>query len=596
MTSPTVLLTLLFIATITLSTRAQELMIEIPLSTQVQSSSEIIEGKVIAKTSFWDDNHHNIYTANTVEVFKIFKGQNLSETIEIITSGGTVGNKIEVVTPSLSMNVGEIGLFMLTKSNLKSNNDKALTTYKTYAASQGFYKYNVSSNTAYNPFVSIQNVASVFYNSITALTNNLTIIEISKFDVQHSFDATVSNRKALESEDIIEFTPTTVNGGVRDILTINGIDFGNTQGTVNFRDANFGGSQYTAALDSQVLTWTNNQITVEVPSRAGTGDFQVVTAAGVTITSSTDLTVFYSQINPSNPTTAFSSQHFDSNNLGGYTWQMHTEFDANSAANASFSRAFDSWVCTTGINWELGAVTTTDVIADDDVNVIRFDNGAELPEGVLGRTTTRFSACNSPSSPGGLGILIDELDIVFNDVFTGNLSQLSWEFGPDTASGLEIDFESVAVHELGHAHLLAHIIDPGQVMHFSLVNGQNSRDLGPSDLNGANNVMDRNLNETLCGSNVMTVSDCSTLTTNDWTQLDELLIYPNPATTNLTISSASNIQLETATIYDVRGRLVLTKTLKTNAHNLELSALQSGVYFIRITLNNNSTTRKFVIE
>jgi hypothetical protein len=133
-------------------------------------------------------------------------------------------------------------------------------------------------------------------------------------------------------------------------------------------------------------------------------------------------------------------------------------------------------------------------------------------------------------------------------------------------------------------------------MHYSLVNGQNRRDLGSNDLDGAADIMDRNLNETLCGSNVMTVSDCSTLTTNDWTQLDELLIYPNPATTNLTISSASNIQLETATIYDVRGRLVLTKTLKTNAHNLELSALQSGVYFIRITLNNNSTTRKFVIE
>ncbi len=597
MTSPTVLLTLLFITAVTLSTRAQELMIEIPLSTQVQSSSQIIEGKVIAKTSFWDANHHNIYTANTVEVFKIFKGQNLNDTINIITSGGTVGNSIEVVTPSLSLNVGDIGVFMLTNSNLEITNNNPLNSYKTFAASQGFYKYNISSNTAYNHFITSQNIANVFYKTITTLTKRTSITEISKFDVQKAYETMVSNRTTLDSEDIIEFIPTTVNGGVRDVLTINGVNFGNTKGTINFRDANFGGSQYIAALDSQVLTWTNSQITVEVPSRAGTGDFQVVTAAGTVITSSTDLTVFYSQINPSNTTTAFSSQHFDSNGLGGYTWQMHTEFDANSDAKASFSRAFDSWVCTTGINWELGAVTTTDVIADDDVNVIRFDNGAELPEGVLGRTTTRFSACNNPSSPGGLGILIDELDIVFNDVFTGNLSQLSWEFGPDTASGLEIDFESVAVHELGHAHLLAHIINPGQVMHFSLVNGQNSRDLGPSDLNGANNVMDRNLNEPLCTSNVMTASDCSTLTANDWTLLDELLIYPNPATTTLTIRSASNSPLDTATIYDVSGRLVLSQPLlKTSSNNLELSALQSGVYFIKIALNNNTVTRKFVIK
>ena len=596
MTSPTVLLALLFIATITLPARAQELMIEIPLSTQVESSSQIIEGEVIAKKSFWDADHNNIYTANTIEIFKIFKGQISSDTVNIITAGGSVGNKIEVVTPSLSLNVGEIGLFMLTTSNIKTDNDNGVNTYKTFAVSQGFYKYNIASNRAANPFVSIQNIASTFYNSITTLTNIQTITEVSTFDVQHRFETTVSNRRTAVTEDIIDFTPTTLNGGVGDILTINGIDFGNTKGTVNFRDANFGGEQYVAALDSQVLSWTNNQITVEIPTKAGTGDFQVVTSAGVTITSNTDLTVFYSQINLSNTTTAFTAQHIDSNGLGGYTWQMHTEFAANTGANTAFSRAFDSWACTTGINWELGSETTVDVIADDGINVIRFDNGTELPQSILGRSTTRFTACNSPSSPGGIGVIVEELDIVFNDVFTGNLSAFSWQFGPDTASGLEIDFESVALHELGHAHLLAHIINPGQVMHYSFVNGQNSRNLGSSDLNGAADIMDRNLNESLCASNVMTASNCSTLSANDWTLLDKLLIFPNPATTNLTISNASNIQLDKAAIYDVSGRLVLSKTLKTNLNNLELSTLQSGVYFIEITSNNSATTRKFVIE
>jgi hypothetical protein len=48
--------------------------------------------------------------------------------------------------------------------------------------------------------------------------------------------------------------------------------FGTRQGTVNFRDANFGGSQYYTARDNQIISWNDSQIVVEVPSRSGTGD------------------------------------------------------------------------------------------------------------------------------------------------------------------------------------------------------------------------------------------------------------------------------------------------------------------------------------
>ena len=57
---------------------------EISLEEQVAQSSQIVEGKVIAKQSFWDKNRQNIYTVNTIEVYKIFKGQSF-ETIEVIT-------------------------------------------------------------------------------------------------------------------------------------------------------------------------------------------------------------------------------------------------------------------------------------------------------------------------------------------------------------------------------------------------------------------------------------------------------------------------------------------------------------------------------
>jgi hypothetical protein len=597
-TSSTMILALFLSMAMTFTSFAQELMLEVPLSTQVQSSSQIIEGKVISKTASWDTNHHNIYTVNTIEIYKVFKGQTLTETIEIITPGGTVGNDSEVVTPSLTLNVGEIGVFMLHSNNVAIGNGTNLTKYRPYASSQGFYKYDLSSNTVFNPFMSKQGITNIFYNDITTLTNNLNIVEISSFDAQDIYNSNIANRNIAGAQEITNFSPTTLNGGVRDLLTINGIGFGNTQGTVNFRDANFGGSQYFTALDSQVISWNDSQIVLEVPSRAGTGDIQVVTATSLTLTSSTNLTVFYSQINPSSATDAFTSQHFNLNGSGGYTWQMHTEFDANAAANASFLRAFDSWVCTTGINWEIGAVTAVDIIADDDINVIRFDNGSELPDGVLGRCTSRFGSCSNASSPGGIDVVVTELDIVFNDVFTGDFSVLSWEFGPGTATGFEVDFESVAVHELGHGHQLAHIINPGEVMHFSIANAQNSRDLGASDLAGAADVMDRNINTTVCGTGAMTASACSTLSVNDITLDDNISIYPNPAKNSLNILTSSNLQLEFATIFDVRGRQIISKDLTTSnsLNTIDVSQLQAGVYFIKFNIENLSTTKKFIIE
>nr|WP_321246245.1 T9SS type A sorting domain-containing protein [uncultured Psychroserpens sp.] len=597
-TPSTMLLALFLTVAMTFTSLAQELMVEVPFSTQVQSSSQIIEGKVISKTSFWDDNHHNIYTINTIEIYKVFKGQVLAETLELITPGGSVDNDSEVVTPSLSLNIGDIGVFILHNNDIQISNGTSQNKFKPFASSQGFYKYDLSSNTVFNPFVNKQGITNTFYNDITALTNNSNITEVSDFDAQDIYNTNIANRSVAGSEQITSFSPTTLNGGVRDLLTINGVGFGATQGTVNFRDANFGGSQYFTALDTQVISWNDTQIVVEVPSRAGTGDIQVVTSTSITVTSSGTLTVFYSQINPGNTTNAFTSQHFDVDGNGGYTWQMETGFDANAAANASFVRAFDTWVCTTGINWEIGAVTTVDEIAADNINIIRFDIGTELPEGVLGRCTSRFGSCSNPSSPGGVDVVVTELDIVFNDVFTGSLAVLSWEFGPGTATGFEVDFESVAVHELGHGHQLAHIINTGEVMHFSIANGQNSRDLGSSDLAGANDIMIRNINSPVCGTGAMTASLCSTLGVDEVSLSDNISIYPNPAKNNLNILATSNLQLELATIFDVRGRQVITKDLNSSnsLNTIDVSQLQAGVYFIKIDLDTISTTKKFIVE
>lgn len=582
-TLSSLLILLAFVFGTSVFVSAQEMLYEIPMPQQVQASSQIVEGKVISKNSYWDNSQMNIYTVNTVEVYKVFKGQSLVETIEVITPGGTVGDNYEVVTPSLGLDVGDIGVFMLHNNNVSITNGTARPKYKAYSSVQGFYKYDLATNTAYNPYYTIENISGTFYNAIQSLTNGAPV-EVNTFDV----DQVSANRSTGGAASITFFTPATVNGGVKDQLTINGVGFG-VSGTVGFRDANFGGSQFYDALSSQIVSWSDTQIVVEVPSRAGTGNIRVQPNTGGTATSIDDLEVFYSQINPSNGTFDFPSQHVDDNGSGGYTWQMHTDFNNNAAANASFLRAFDTWVCTTGVNWEIGSVTTVDVIAADGVNVIRFDNGAEMPAGTLGINTSRFSACSS-SSPGGLDVFVNELDIVFNDT-------TNWEFGPSPASGGQIDFETVAVHELGHAHQLAHIIDPGAIMHFAIGANQTNRVLSDSDLGGANNVMIRNINTPVCGQNAMTYSACSALSVDDNVLAENISIYPNPANDVLNILTTASIQLEKATIYDVRGRKVLTQELSNTTFNtINLEQLNSGVYFIQLNAENATTSKKFIVN
>ena len=49
---------------------SQTMLKEISLGQQINKSTLVIEGKVVSKRSFWQNSL--IYTANTVEVYKVF--------------------------------------------------------------------------------------------------------------------------------------------------------------------------------------------------------------------------------------------------------------------------------------------------------------------------------------------------------------------------------------------------------------------------------------------------------------------------------------------------------------------------------------------
>jgi uncharacterized repeat protein (TIGR01451 family) len=71
-----------------------------------------------------------------------------------------------------------------------------------------------------------------------------------------------------------------------------------------------------------------------------------------------------------------------------------------------------------------------------------------------------------------------------------------------------------------------------------------------------------------------------------------ITISPNPATTTLNVSGLTTIA--TAEIYNISGKLLLTKQL--NATQVDISNLAKGLYFIKMTSPEGSVVRKFVKE
>jgi len=96
------------------------------------------------------------------------------------------------------------------------------------------------------------------------------------------------------------------------------------------------------------------------------------------------------------------------------------------------------------------------------------------------------------------------------------------------------------------------------------------------------------LNSPLSESNKPVWGTCPTASIEDQTQLD-ISIYPNP--TDNTLFITGNETPIAVSIYNVLGKEVLS-IKKTN--NINVQALPSGVYVIRISDGVGQTNRKFI--
>ena len=485
----------------------------ISMEERTNNAKYIVLGKVTDKETYIDESTGNVNTLNRLEVKAWLKNQSNIQTVYVITLGGVYGNQATQVNPALQLDQQHEYILMLEDDNRQIDDKTLRATHPqslqllTYADAQGCL---INENNIYKDyFGKTPKTEAGIFDEISVLTRQ----PIKKPTGERFEPRSPAVITANRTMAITGFAPTPTYGGTiapGDYITITGSGFGASAGNIFFTNSDDGGATFASSgLTSDIVSWNDGSITVKVPPNAGTGPINVNGA----FTSGSNLTVQYNHIAINSTFSGFGTStrqryyHRNTNGSGGYTLVYNTTsgFSVNASAVAAFDRAITTWRTNTLINWEASG-TTANGFADDGVNVVMFDG--TLPAGVLGRATSRFSgsstgACNLTNTVWCLR----EIDIQFYP--DPPVAGFPWEYGPAAPSFTEYDFESVALHELGHAHGLGHIISAGSVMHFAMANGSSSRTLSSNDIAGGTARVNYSttatcFNPAACGSGAMT--------------------------------------------------------------------------------------------
>lgn len=69
-------------------------------------------------------------------------------------------------------------------------------------------------------------------------------------------------------------------------------------------------------------------------------------------------------------------------------------------------------------------------------------------------------------------------------------------------------------------------------------------------------------------------------------------LYPNPTRDLLNITNAENADIQ---VFDILGKMILSKDNISVNEQLNVSSLNSGAYFVKISKEGNTTTKKFIV-
>lgn len=465
----------------------------IPLENRINDCKGIALATLNHHVSYWDDDHHNIYTLYVLDVKAYLKGELRTSQIALIGRGGIVGFDKQITHPSINFQHDTDYMVFFGPEEHKLD----FSEYRTFNPNLPQLR----------PYAGIQGVLAKTQDRYFDIANETYLSEIDfvkKIESLTGFKAIKADGTPWQArtKNQASYFPlraiSSINNGAMtnpafyiagtiesdNDLIISGSGFGAAPGTVFFPNADDGGASLVASsCAADLVSWSDTQIRIKIPSNAGTGNIFVLDSGSILVGTS-GITIQYSAYNVCSdffgfpePTRQFPALA-DLNSAGGYTLTYNndtpngsSDFAGDTDATDAFERALDSWRCATGVNFSIDATSTSLDIADDDVNVVSYSN---LAAGTLGLTTSRYTAFTDGSCTYWF---LEEVDMEFS-------TTTNWHFDQTPPAFTEFDFETVALHELGHAHGLDHIINSAAVMHYILLNQETKRTLGTPSLNG----------------------------------------------------------------------------------------------------------------
>lgn len=597
---------------------------EISLTEKAQLAEVIVEGQVVDKKSYWDKDRKNIYTVHTVSVSTAYKGDS-NPYLYVVSLGGVIGLDALVVKPSLDIKMNSAGVFLTEATTLSlAGFDPTKKLYQTIGVSQGFYKYDIVHTRASNPFQSLKpkTLSDTLKSILKTVPKQLKAIDY--FDVEPLKEVLIQNI-AAESPVIHAVDPLEVVAGNESTLTITGLGFGETSGSVYFKNADIGGSGYFEALQTQIVSWTDTKIVVEVPGIAGTGIVLIQTNESPYYFQTPLITVTHSYATLQYSDTRRKIQNgepveYPVHHIGGfhplivdppgnfsenaYVFTYNEDFIDNESTVRSFEDGFDEIVCHSGIRFEINNQTTTpNTYETDSLNVIAFSSLRGILGSTIGRASGAYLDCDviekndEPNDTicADMFWIYYEIDLVFSN-------QISWDFDLDgNTASTEYDFNATARHEIGHAAGLGHVINEDEIMHYATDIGSLQHLLSDPTYSPVIDKINTNIEAVMENTNLGILtpdfSECYKLGLDTYGPLFSFVeIYPNPTNDYLFISAQRPIR--EVNIHAVNGKKVTNaiEILKVNSPNrrLDLSSLSSGIYFLILQIDDETYTQRIV--
>jgi len=442
----------------------------------IQQSSNIFEGTIVDKHAFWDVDSLHIITAHTVQV-KQSSTDKTTENVIILTPGGQVNDDYMAFSGASHFQNGDSGVFFTNPTN-----------------------YNIIKQTGYT-YLSLTNSQHHFLNrqaeNVQMLNNNYTLQQVyqkiekatkSNFKYLPNAPESAESQKLLAS--ILNISPLNLPADGTHTLTITGTGFGTLNGdaSISMPNSNFSsGVSYITIPKKNITHWSNSLIQIKVPGfdiltsfpGVGSGLVKIQTANGNEVTSTQKVVVSYNHKKLDGKNIDLISH----SNKGDMPFYISKQLIDDGALPA-IERAMDLWYCQTGIQFSIVGTVNETCYKVDNKNVISYDDDCSINQ--LGYTRLLVSSCSSQSE-----VYLRDLDIIIN-------RNKNWDFDLELTSIGSSDFTSTILHEMGHAHLLGHVLNKEDILYPIIVRTETKKELIENNKNGGSQILVDSKNQNGC--------------------------------------------------------------------------------------------------